>query len=141
MRSGVHMPAATIGIPNSGGHVCSSTVLSVCVWYVCLRLHACVNSTDPIALIAQIPPTACVFKSGDEAEKNSAAATMAALPFCFCFDSFLVFFIPTLKIYFFIFAQLQLRLQFRQGLFSSSLFPSPMRSPISQWKDKQLLRQ
>lgn len=93
MRSSAHMPVATIGILNSGGNVCTTTVLSVCVcvWCVCLRLHACVNSAYHIAFMAQIPLTVSVFRSGDEARGMLASPPTDTLSlFCSFFFVFSV---------------------------------------------------
>lgn len=54
-----------------------------CVWDVCLRSRACVNSTYPIVPIAGIPLAACVSKRGDE--------DGGMLPLC---PLFLLWFLP-----------------------------------------------
>lgn len=139
MRSSVHMPAATIGILNSGGNVCTTTVLSACV--VCLFAFACVCQQHLSHRSHSSDSTDCpCFSNLEMKPEEFCRCHDGCCAFCFCFDSFLFFSFRHWR-YFFCFAQLQLRLQFRQGLFSFSLFPSPMRSPISKCKNKQQMRQ
>lgn len=81
----MHMPSVTIGIPTSSGLFallqCYQCVRAV--WCVCLRSHACVNSTYPIAFIAQIPLAVFVYGSQDEAEGMLGLQPMATHPLFF----------------------------------------------------------